>query len=104
MNTLMFFVLFQGMTAREGYQWFMPGWYLMGWWDTDRFNNPTNLIDIKENVGCTTKEMLGAVNGYMLLSQAYFDKDESIATGTGNISVGEWKKMYKQRLNQTVSV
>ncbi|XP_064640093.1 uncharacterized protein LOC135495414 isoform X1 [Lineus longissimus] len=93
-----------GMTAREGYQWFLPGWYEMGWWDTDRFNNPPEFLiglSIKESVECSTKDMLSAIDGYMLLSQAYFDKDESIATGTGNISVGQWKKMYKQRLNKT---
>lgn len=42
-----------GMTAREGYVWFLPMWLNSTFYDTDYYNQYRN-----ENVNCTTAEMI----------------------------------------------
>ncbi|XP_074645062.1 uncharacterized protein LOC141914425 [Tubulanus polymorphus] len=89
-----------GMTAKDGYQWFLPGWLTGRWWDTDRYNShQKGTLHVKENVPCTTAEMDIAVNGYMMLSKVYYDEDSAWAVG--NVTVGQWKKNYRKLLNET---
>lgn len=42
-----------GMTAREGYVWFLPMWLNRTFYDTNYYNQYHN-----ENVNCTTAEMM----------------------------------------------
>lgn len=42
-----------GMTAREGYVWFLPMWLNSTFYDTNYYNEHHN-----ENVNCTTAEMI----------------------------------------------
>jgi hypothetical protein len=42
------------MTAKEGYVWFLPLWFIDDWYDTDNYN----LVSGKEPVPCNTSEMI----------------------------------------------
>lgn len=44
-----------GMTAREGYVWFLPKWLNATFYNTDYFNKPEGG---KENINCTTAQMI----------------------------------------------
>lgn len=76
-----------GMTAQEGYVWFLPLWLSSSWYNTTYYNNLFN-----ETVNCTVENMITAINGHLSLAHAYFAPDEAIMQE--NISVGEWKKNY----------
>lgn len=41
-----------GMTARDGYIWFLPKWLNSTFYDTDFYNKESN-----EHINCTTAEM-----------------------------------------------
>ena len=44
----------QGMTQRQGYVWFLPGWYSHDWYDVDSLRAAGN--EFLPN--CTTKDMI----------------------------------------------
>lgn len=48
-----------GMTAKDGYVWFLPTWLTTGWWNTTLHNGN------KENISCTEDEML-QVDKYLI--------------------------------------
>ncbi len=53
------------MTAYDGYQWFMPAWFTVRWWDTEYFNKMSQKYGYmaQESVPCTTSQMQKAVQG-----------------------------------------
>ncbi|KAH6944375.1 hypothetical protein HPB50_002815 [Hyalomma asiaticum] len=85
----------QGMTGRDGYQWFLPTWLGQQeqrhreWYNTEYYNQHFN-----ESVNCTIGEMKVAIDGYMSLHpKAYADDN---ATMQDNKTVASWKATYKQ--------
>ncbi|XP_024935475.1 uncharacterized protein LOC107275141 isoform X2 [Cephus cinctus] len=76
-----------GMTAVQGYVWFLPLWLLPRWYDTDYYNQRG------EQVVCTTEEMMNATNGYFGLTHAYFAADEEIMQE--GITVRQWRDKYE---------
>nr|XP_054917777.1 uncharacterized protein LOC126545795 isoform X3 [Dermacentor andersoni] len=85
----------QGMTGRDGYQWFLPTWLSQQeqrhreWYNTEYYNQHFN-----ESVNCTVGEMKVAIDGYMSLHpKAYADDN---ATMQDNKTVAFWKATYKQ--------
>ncbi|XP_065281541.1 uncharacterized protein [Dermacentor albipictus] len=85
----------QGMTGRDGYQWFLPTWLSQQeqrhreWYNTEYYNQHFN-----ESVNCTVGEMKVAIDGYMSLHpKAYADDN---ATMQDNKTVAFWKETYKQ--------
>ncbi|KAL3182760.1 hypothetical protein MRX96_029359 [Rhipicephalus microplus] len=85
----------QGMTGRDGYQWFLPTWLSQQeqrhreWYNTEYYNQHFN-----ESVNCTIGEMKVAIDGYMSLHpKAYADDN---ATMQDNKTVASWKATYKQ--------
>ncbi|CAL1269766.1 unnamed protein product [Larinioides sclopetarius] len=79
-----------GMTAANGYVWFLPRWFNQDWYDIDNFQSDTP--EDYEKVDCTTKEMVAAINGHMSLSYKYFgDADQRMQEGH---TVGDWLKEY----------
>ena len=110
-----------GMTQREGYVWFLPGWFEENWYDIDMlktyknnnhsfdpfeaeddFRKSINMYDNSE-VGtlpnCTTQEMLTALNGHLSLMYANLAQDDrTIPDGR---TVGQWKQDFMEHLNRT---
>lgn len=82
----------QGMIAQNGYQWFLPLWFQNNWFDTDFYNS--NKSYNQENVPCTTKEMMEAINGHMSLAYKFYGDDDDIMQEQKTI--GSWKEYYKQ--------
>ncbi|XP_067135632.1 uncharacterized protein [Centruroides vittatus] len=82
----------QGMIARNGYQWFLPLWFQKNWFDTDFYNS--NMSHSQENVQCTTKQMMEAINGHMSLAYKFYGDDDVIMQEQK--SIGAWKEYYKQ--------
>ena len=99
------------MTQREGYVWFLPGWYDPYWYDVDSLklakakNQQTEgprdssdgtgfgLDPKKNNIGplpdCTTYEMLQALNGHLSLVHEHLANNE-VVTENGR-TVMQWK-------------
>ena len=46
----------QGMTQKEGYVWFLPGWYHHDWFDVDAIRENGAKDEFTPN--CTTKQMV----------------------------------------------
>ncbi|KAH9362318.1 hypothetical protein HPB48_002296 [Haemaphysalis longicornis] len=91
----------QGMTGKEGYQWFLPTWLAQQerrneqWYNTEYYNQRFN-----ESVNCTLNEMKSALEGYMSLHPKAFADDN--ATMQDNKTVADWRKQYKMlALSQT---
>lgn len=84
----------QGMTGKEGYQWFLPTWLAQQerrneqWYNTEYYNQKFN-----ESVNCTLSEMKSALEGYMSLHPKAFADDN--ATMQDNKTVGDWRKQYR---------
>ncbi|KAK8775171.1 hypothetical protein V5799_031484 [Amblyomma americanum] len=85
----------QGMTGRDGYQWFLPTWLgqqeqrHQEWYNTEYYNQHFN-----ESVNCTLSEMRMAIDGYMSLHpKAYADDN---AYMQDNKTVADWKAQYRQ--------
>ena len=105
-----------GMTQREGYVWFLPGWFGDDWYDIDKLKKgkseirSQNISDSKlqksinmyetSEVGilpnCSTKEMLIALNGHLSLMHASLAQDEK--TIPDGRTVGQWKRDFKTHL------
>ncbi|KAK8726640.1 hypothetical protein OTU49_009969, partial [Cherax quadricarinatus] len=79
------------MTGYEGYLWFLPHWYSVGWYDTDQMPAYNK---------CTTAQMQRALQGHMSLSYKYFAEDSDIMQE--GITVKEWRKKYSQRIQDTI--
>ncbi|GFR05086.1 insulin-like peptide receptor [Trichonephila clavata] len=78
-----------GMTAANGYVWFLPLWFSSNWYDTDKFNSA---IPENERISCTTKEMVSAINGHMSLAYKFYaDADSIMQEGQ---RVGDWLNEY----------
>ncbi|XP_012229636.1 uncharacterized isoform X1 [Linepithema humile] len=76
------------MTATQGYVWFLPLWLRQQWYDTDYYNQ------LGEEIQCTTKEMIKAINGYLGLSHAYFARNDDMMQE--GITVREWRERYEE--------
>ena len=112
------------MTQREGYAWFLPGWFDNNWYDIDelkRINNETDTLDSqieKENsydnqsqggtidifddmkVGelpdCTTRQMVAALDGHLSLVHANFAPENQVIRG--NRTVTQWKEALRRKM------
>ena len=99
------------MTQKEGYVWFLPGWYDEDWYDVDALRmqkeekEPNGDKDSKDkgtsfgqkttdkqNIGplpsCTTEEMTKALNGHLSLLHEHL-ANEDVRT-EDNRTVAEW--------------
>ena len=99
------------MTQKEGYVWFLPGWYDEDWYDVDALRmqkeekEPNGDKDSKDkrpsfgrkttdkqNIGplpsCTTEEMTVALNGHLSLLHEHL-ANEDVRT-EDNRTVAEW--------------
>ncbi|KAK2703017.1 uncharacterized protein LOC136042185 isoform X2 [Artemia franciscana] len=74
----------EGMTAKNGFVWFLPTWYRKDWYKTEHRNG---------EVQCTTEQMLEAIDGHLGLSYSNFAGDGAIMQE--NIPVGEWRRKYE---------
>jgi len=82
----------KGMTAKDGYVWFLPNWFTRSWWNTDRYNR-----DFNERVPCSTAEMTRAMQGYFSLSTAFLGPMDSNIVG--NCTVRSWFENYVHRIS-----
>lgn len=91
------------MTSYQGYVWFLPSWYPNDWWDVDFYNSSPDAQESRtqEYVPCSTDMMKYATDGYFVLSKTFADSDNTLIVG--NISVGQYKKMYAKRVGEAVS-
>jgi hypothetical protein len=91
------------MTSYQGYVWFLPSWYPNDWWDVDFYNSSPDPQESRtqEYVPCSTDMMKYATDGYFVLSKTFADSDNTLIVG--NISVGQYKKMYAKRVGEAVS-
>lgn len=65
--------------------WFLPQWYSKDWFNTTNKANG-------DLAGCTTEEMIIALEGHMSLSYQYFGEDDQIMQE--NITVAQWRENY----------
>ena len=99
------------MTQKEGYVWFLPGWFEHKWYDVDSLKiekkKQQNVVtDNSEgegfqmgsegsNIGplpdCTTLEMVEALNGHLSLIHENLADDDVITDGDGR-TVKQWKR------------
>lgn len=84
------------MTAYNGYVWFLPAWFTLDWWLTDR-----NKQYYVETIPCTSAEMERAVDGHFLFNTAFLGPEESVIVG--NLTVKDWAGMFLSRLEALVS-
>ncbi|OXA51550.1 Gamma-aminobutyric acid type B receptor subunit 1 [Folsomia candida] len=84
----------QKMTAKEGFVWFLPVWFMRDWYDTDKHNFQTD----KEPIPCTTAEMIQAINGHLSLQYAYYAPENQVMQE--NITVSAWKTKYEHNCEQ----
>lgn len=64
----------------QGYVWFLPLWYTKDWYKNSDFT------------GCTTEEMMEALEGHMSLSYQYFGPDDNVMQE--NVSIAYWRQRY----------
>ena len=55
----------QEMTQKQGYVWFLPGWYQFDWYDVDA-KRERGEDELTPN--CTTREMMEVSHGYIPIS------------------------------------
>jgi len=112
------------MTQKQGYVWFLPGWFDDKWYDIDglrRVKNKTestHLVkesdsilknggtiqmfedtDVGDLPSCSTSEMLQALNGHLSLVHANFAPDENMVQG--NRTVQQWKAALRKNMRET---
>lgn len=81
------------MTAKNGYVWFLPGWFQ---------KNVLNFTRDGMNMTCTEAEMLEMIQGHFsLMHQPYANNDSMMQE---NITVGEWLKEFEANQTQSPSV
>jgi len=83
----------QGMTAENGYIWFLPAWFTKQWYQTDIFNSL-----MAEHIPCTSADMNKAVQGHFLLNTAFLGHGDSQIVG--NVTVHQWEQMYTTRIKE----
>ncbi|XP_076336163.1 uncharacterized protein LOC143239183 [Tachypleus tridentatus] len=83
----------QGMTAHNGFQWFLPRWFTANWYDTDHYNSQSN--PHKEYIPCSTKQMLEAIEGHMSLAYKFYGEDDDLMQES--LKIKEWKEIYNKR-------
>ena len=111
------------MTQKQGYVWFLPGWFDEKWYDVDRLrrdkldsntqlNTTARYGSNKENIKmfdtakagdlptCSTSEMLLALNGHFSLIHSNFAPDKNNIEG--NKTVFQWKQEVKKKLGKTM--
>ncbi|XP_053958896.1 uncharacterized protein LOC128863661 [Anastrepha ludens] len=71
-----------GMTAYEGYVWFLPSWISKDW----------NTLDINHN--CTTEQLQKASEGHFSIMHTPFGDPDAIMQE--NITVGEWLTLHSE--------
>ncbi|TRY61846.1 hypothetical protein TCAL_10559 [Tigriopus californicus] len=87
----------QGMTQRQGYVWFLPGWYHNDWFDVDVLREEGYDDEFMPN--CTTAQMIEAISGHLTLIHATYANDEELMqNGT---TVGQWKNTMNQELRRS---
>lgn len=93
-RTIMCEAYAQGMTQKQGYVWFLPGWFRHDWYDTDalRRANETHVPN------CTTAEMIGAIEGHLSLIHSTLGKDDDVMQ-TGQ-TVAAWKSQLRESLQE----
>jgi ABC-type branched-subunit amino acid transport system substrate-binding protein len=77
----------KGMTARNGYIWFLPSWFTRFWW---------NRKDA-ENVPCTAEEMQAVLHSHMLFAVSSLGPMDSEIVG--NMTVMGWLAEYNKMMN-----
>lgn len=82
-----------GMTASNGYQWFLPLWYTSDWFDTDLHNSVSTQED--EHISCSTDEMIEAINGHMSLAYKFYADDDAVMQETKTVK--EWTEQYEHQ-------
>ena len=108
------------MTQKQGYVWFLPGWFDDHWYDIDALKKVKNKTpsDKKQSIisnggtiqmfedtqvgilpSCTTSEMLLALHGHLSLVHANFAPEDSMIPA--NMTVAEWKFALKKRMKET---
>ncbi|KAL7648141.1 UNVERIFIED_CONTAM: hypothetical protein RMT77_000042 [Armadillidium vulgare] len=75
-----------GMTAHQGFIWFLPRWFVPRW-----YAKCSNNKDIK--IKCSVQEMLHALDGHLALGYAYYAPDDFVYHS--GETVGEWKHRYE---------
>lgn len=87
----------QGMTQKQGYVWFLPGWYHNDWFDVDVLREEGYDDEFMPN--CSTAQMIEAISGHLTLIHAtYANDDELMQNGT---TVGQWKNTMNQELRRS---
>lgn len=79
-----------GMTARNGYVWFLPLWFTPKWYDTDLHNSMSKPEPYQ--VRCSTGEMVEAINGHFSLAYKFYADSDHIMQE--NKTVAQWKRDY----------
>ncbi|XP_054721355.1 atrial natriuretic peptide receptor 2-like [Uloborus diversus] len=80
----------QGMTAENGFVWFLPPWFSEDWFKKGTLNSEP--FEERETVNCTTEQMIEAINGHLSLSYKFYaDNDTVMQEGK---TVGEWLNQY----------
>ena len=105
------------MTQKQGFVWFLPGWFEKDWYDIDSLAkdkrrrqtgkqkelygtiNMFGKTQVGELPSCSTKEMVEALNGHFSLVHAHFGPDTNKVVG--GWTVQEWKKEVKKRWIKT---
>ena len=104
----------QKMTQKQGYVWFLPGWYADDWYDLDMLRqDDTNNLTVNDDgintdestmymntilPNCTTAEMVEALSGHFSLNKAHYAEDsETMQTGH---PVSQWRQEVKNRLDR----
>uniref|UniRef100_A0A182PFP9 receptor protein-tyrosine kinase n=1 Tax=Anopheles epiroticus TaxID=199890 RepID=A0A182PFP9_9DIPT len=89
------------MTAENGYIWFLPIWLSNVWnlsSETGSTGENGSTAPNNSNRGCTTRELLRAMNGHFSLSHSPYADDDSVLDVNRSTTVREWKQKYNDSL------
>ena len=110
------------MTQKEGYVWFLPGWFERNWYDVDAlkmqkvkqleagledngegqgFQMGSKGVNIGALPDCTTQEMLQAINGHLSLIHEHLANDD-VLTEDGR-TVMKWKIDLAEEMRKIVN-
>ena len=85
------------MAPSDGYVWFLPHWFTESWWNVEYFNEH----NMETVTTCSSKQMLRAIRGHFIMSNAVFGDPEMQIVE--NMTVNEWQEAYLQSLSNLVS-
>ena len=97
-----------GMTQKEGYVWFLPGWFSELWYDLDAKRSNDQVITSefiqdklkhKKLPNCTTQQMLSALSGHLTLTHVNIAEDHNIIPD--GRTIGQWRHDLQMYLNAT---